>query len=197
MIGPVLRFGRMVSLGTTRADGPTDSQRGHRRVLDADARGKTRRSPRGDALAPQLDRQPHPRASRRNRRPPSRRRARGRRPGSTRTGSGAGTRSAVSGWRRRVADLGRPWLARWSRRVPGWQGVPRAPLEAGGPGQRRGLSRSRPTCRATAARPPQSTRRWVRSAASMASSSTPAGRPGHFDAVDDAAWAQAIDGHAA
>jgi DNA-binding FadR family transcriptional regulator len=34
MIGPVLRFGRMISL-ERRADGPLDSQRGHRRVLDA------------------------------------------------------------------------------------------------------------------------------------------------------------------
>jgi DNA-binding FadR family transcriptional regulator len=33
-IGPVLRFGRMVSL-ERRPDGPIDSQRGHRRVLDA------------------------------------------------------------------------------------------------------------------------------------------------------------------
>ena len=34
MIGPVLRVGRMISL-ERRADGPTDSQQGHRRVLDA------------------------------------------------------------------------------------------------------------------------------------------------------------------
>jgi len=34
MIGPVLRFGRMISL-ERRADGPIDSQQGHRRVLDA------------------------------------------------------------------------------------------------------------------------------------------------------------------
>lgn len=34
MITPVLRFGRMISL-ERRADGPADSQEGHRRVLDA------------------------------------------------------------------------------------------------------------------------------------------------------------------
>ena len=34
MIGPVLRFGRTISL-ERRPDGPIDSQRGHRRVLDA------------------------------------------------------------------------------------------------------------------------------------------------------------------
>ena len=34
MIGPVLRFGRTISL-ERRPDGPVDSQRGHRRVLDA------------------------------------------------------------------------------------------------------------------------------------------------------------------
>jgi GntR family transcriptional repressor for pyruvate dehydrogenase complex len=34
MIGPVLRFGRMISL-ERRADGMTDSQRGHRKVLEA------------------------------------------------------------------------------------------------------------------------------------------------------------------
>jgi DNA-binding FadR family transcriptional regulator len=34
MIGPVLRFGRMISL-ERRADGPIDSQKGHRRVLEA------------------------------------------------------------------------------------------------------------------------------------------------------------------
>ena len=34
MIGPVLRFGRKMSL-ERRPEGPTDSQRGHRRVLDA------------------------------------------------------------------------------------------------------------------------------------------------------------------
>lgn len=34
MIGPVLRFGRMVSL-QRRVDGPVGSQRGHRQVLDA------------------------------------------------------------------------------------------------------------------------------------------------------------------
>lgn len=34
MIGPVLRFGRMISL-ERRADGPIDSQRGHRRILEA------------------------------------------------------------------------------------------------------------------------------------------------------------------
>lgn len=34
MIGPVLRFGRMISL-ERRADGPIDSQRGHRRLLEA------------------------------------------------------------------------------------------------------------------------------------------------------------------
>jgi DNA-binding FadR family transcriptional regulator len=34
MIGPVLRFGRIMSL-ERRPDGPIDSQRGHRRVLDA------------------------------------------------------------------------------------------------------------------------------------------------------------------
>lgn len=34
MIGPVLRFGRMISL-QRRPDGPADSQQGHRRVLDA------------------------------------------------------------------------------------------------------------------------------------------------------------------
>jgi DNA-binding FadR family transcriptional regulator len=34
MIGPVLRLGRIISL-ERRADGPVDSQRGHRRVLDA------------------------------------------------------------------------------------------------------------------------------------------------------------------
>lgn len=39
MIGPVLRFGRMISL-ERRADGPTDSQQGHRRVLDAVRGGK-------------------------------------------------------------------------------------------------------------------------------------------------------------
>lgn len=34
MLGPVLRVGRMISL-ERRPDGPADSQRGHRRVLDA------------------------------------------------------------------------------------------------------------------------------------------------------------------
>jgi DNA-binding FadR family transcriptional regulator len=34
MIGPVLRIGRRISL-ERRPDGPADSQRGHRRVLDA------------------------------------------------------------------------------------------------------------------------------------------------------------------
>lgn len=34
MIGPVLRFGRLISL-TRRPDGPVDSQQGHRRVLEA------------------------------------------------------------------------------------------------------------------------------------------------------------------
>jgi DNA-binding FadR family transcriptional regulator len=34
MIGPVLRFGRVISL-ERRADGPSDSQRGHRAVLEA------------------------------------------------------------------------------------------------------------------------------------------------------------------
>jgi GntR family transcriptional repressor for pyruvate dehydrogenase complex len=34
MIGPVLRFGRRISL-ERRPDGPADSQRGHRRVLEA------------------------------------------------------------------------------------------------------------------------------------------------------------------
>ena len=34
MIGPVLRFGRMISL-ERRADGPADSQEGHRHVLEA------------------------------------------------------------------------------------------------------------------------------------------------------------------
>lgn len=34
MIGPILRFGRMLSL-ERRADGPVDSQRGHRLVLEA------------------------------------------------------------------------------------------------------------------------------------------------------------------
>lgn len=34
MTGPVLRLGRMISL-ERRADGPIDSQRGHRRVLEA------------------------------------------------------------------------------------------------------------------------------------------------------------------
>jgi DNA-binding FadR family transcriptional regulator len=34
MIGPVLRFGRLISL-TRRPEGPVDSQQGHRRVLEA------------------------------------------------------------------------------------------------------------------------------------------------------------------
>jgi DNA-binding FadR family transcriptional regulator len=157
MIGPILRFGRIISL--ERAVGrPVDSQRGHRSVLERSGLGSGGGTP-GNARAPELDAN-----LRVDDAVPGQ--------GELSHGSRAG-RIGDSSLAAPAADSGPRWPVRLSPRAPGWPAMSRA-ADGGG----RAWPRSRSISAARMGRRWPCGRRRAARRDSTGSSSTPAVQPG-------------------